>query len=199
MKRREEKTGSAAEQSADVSLLRTYFVSLFSCLVCCIMFLGTTYAWFSGNVTSASNQIRTGMFQVQLIHEGVDIVENPSHAVFSTQALAPNHNVVTEELTLRNIGDLRLDYEMNLDIVKDDGEIAQYFTVKTKIGEGAWSDAAALKDGFRIAAGELAKKQEEKFSIQLTLNTDAANIQGKELVVVLSLQAQQVLGNGGNA
>lgn len=199
MKRREEKTVSAAEQSADVSLLRTYFISLFSCLVCCIMFLGTTYAWFSGNVTSASNQIRTGMFQVQLIHEGVDVVENPSHAVFSTQALAPNNNVVTEELTLRNVGDLQLDYEMNLDIVKDDGKIAQYFTVKTKIGEGAWSDAAALKDGFRIAAGELAKKQEEKFSIQLTLNTDAANIQGKELVVVLSLQAQQVLGNGGNA
>ena len=201
MKRKEDVKESAAENAAEnaaeSSLLRTYFVSLFSCLICCVMFLGTTYAWFSGNVTSASNQIKTGMFHVELWHEGTDIVENPEHVVFTTSALGPGHNAVTEELELKNAGELRVGYSLGLDIVRDDDNIKQYFWVSVKTGEN-WSEPQNLVDGFEIGKGELAPKESLPISVKITLDTSAPDIKGKELAVVLFLQTQQVLGSGGN-
>lgn len=202
MKRREDKTVPAAEKNADGSLLRTYFVSLFSCLVCCIMFLGTSYAWFTGNVTSASNQIRTGMFQVQLIHEGVDIVEDPSHTVFSSKELAPGSNVIEEKLTLNNRGDIRFRYQMNLDIVDNPDNIAQYFTLETSADGKNWSDGVALTDGVEVCREALDAKAQAVIYIRLVLDTknlSANAIQGKELVVALCLQVQQTLSDGGDA
>lgn len=197
MKRKEDVKESAAENAAESSLLRTYFVSLFSCLICCVMFLGTTYAWFSGNVTSASNQIKTGMFHVELWHEGTDIVKNPEHVVFTTSALGPGHNEVTEKLELKNAGELRVDYSLGLDIVRDDDNIKQYFRVSVKIGEN-WSEPQSLVDGFEIGNGELAPGESLSISVKIMLDTSAPDIKGKELAMVLFLRTQQVLGSGGN-
>ena len=38
--------------------------SIISMLLCCTMFMGTTYAWFTDSVTSADNKISSGTLEV---------------------------------------------------------------------------------------------------------------------------------------
>lgn len=47
-------------------LLQTYFTSLLSLVLCTTMFFGTSYAWFSSEVTSAENEIYVGTLKVGL-------------------------------------------------------------------------------------------------------------------------------------
>ncbi len=43
--------------------------SISSLLLCCLTFLGTTYAWFTDSVTSGVNTIQAGSLQVDLVNE----------------------------------------------------------------------------------------------------------------------------------
>lgn len=47
-------------------LLQTYFTSLFSLVLCVIMFFGTSYAWFTSEVSNANNEIYIGILDVEL-------------------------------------------------------------------------------------------------------------------------------------
>ena len=104
---------------------------------------------------------------------------------------------VAEALELKNAGELRVDYSLGLDIVRDDDNIKQYFRVSVKIGEN-WSEPQSLVDGFEIGNGELAPGESLSISVKITLDTSAPDIKGKELAMVLFLRTQQVLGSGGN-
>lgn len=48
------------------ALLRTYLTSLLCMVLCVIMFLGTTYAWFSSEVDNNNNEIYIGILDVEL-------------------------------------------------------------------------------------------------------------------------------------
>lgn len=192
MKRTEEKKEPNAEKGVD--LLRTYFVSLLSCFLCCVMFLGTTYAWFSGGVSSVSNRIQAGSLKIQLIHENADVAANPNHQVFSAEVLSPERPTVTEELTVRNNGSMKLKYTLNLAVV-DNNPLAENFTVTVKKGDVTTTEQ--LTNGLLLSEGTLDYEEYETFSVMLGLRTADQSVQGQQLKVVLCLAAQQVTGNGG--
>ena len=59
--------GSRAKQPEMKSvLLQTYFTSLVCLLLCVTMFFGTTYAWFTSEVTNTGNEIYIGTLDVEL-------------------------------------------------------------------------------------------------------------------------------------
>ena len=54
-------------------LLQTCFTSLLSLVLCVTMFLGTTYAWFTSEISNNANEIYIGTLDVGLFkHDGLD-------------------------------------------------------------------------------------------------------------------------------
>lgn len=47
-------------------MLQTYFTSLLCLVLCVTMFMGTSYAWFTSEVTNTGNQIYIGTLNVDL-------------------------------------------------------------------------------------------------------------------------------------
>lgn len=54
------------EQKAESPLLQTYLTSLLTLVLCVIMFLGATYAWFTSEVNNNHNEIYIGVLDVEL-------------------------------------------------------------------------------------------------------------------------------------
>ena len=48
------------------STRRTLLTSFSSLLICMVMFIGTTFAWFTDNVTSGKNIIKSGTLDLEM-------------------------------------------------------------------------------------------------------------------------------------
>ena len=64
----EKRPEGAAEKQPKVksALLQAYFSSLLCMVLCVTMFLGTSYAWFTSEVSNAGNEIYIGVLKVEL-------------------------------------------------------------------------------------------------------------------------------------
>ena len=95
------------------TLLRTYFTSLLSLMLCVTMFLSTTYAWFSSEVTNTGNEIYIGTLDVGLYKQnGEDLLDmsDSAHQLFNDQIIwEPGHTVV-ETIHITNKGELAFKY-----------------------------------------------------------------------------------------
>lgn len=97
-------------------ILQTYFTSLVSLVLCAVMFLGTTFAWFTSDVTSAGNEIYIGILSAGLYHEDVRINDEPDHKVFDANTLWEANYTAVETLTVRNEGELAFNYRLGLSV-----------------------------------------------------------------------------------
>ena len=196
MKRRKREAPPSPEVRAAKNLLRTYFISLFSCLLCCLMFLGTTLAWFNTDVSSTSNIIQAADLSLSLMHDGVDIVLAPDYSVFADTNFSPNAPSQTEILTISNTGDVDFDYVLRLHVVDKTGEnLASAFALEcvTSYMEGGEDSRAALRltDGMAISAEQLESGESAKIKITLTLKKTTLALEGEKFNIMLSLVAQQ--------
>lgn len=138
-------------------LLQTYFVSLLSLVLCVTMFLGTTFAWFSSDVTSQDNQIFVGTLSVKLSHWDKT---NAKWAEVNAEHKIPNPDIrwepgytTVEWLKLENTGDLSLNYRLKMASTAADanavlGVIGKYFTVyaNTKITQATYTMPDSFED-----------------------------------------------------
>lgn len=107
-------------------LLQTYFISLISLGLCCVMFLGTTFAWFTNEVTSSGNEINIGTLDADLLHweetDWVSVKSHPDHKVFDSNiGWEPGHSE-TETLAVKNGGDLAFTYSLQLILSDSDDD-----------------------------------------------------------------------------
>ena len=51
------------------ALKRAIFSSIMSMILCCSMLIGTTFAWFTDEVTNVNNKIVSGNLDVELYHK----------------------------------------------------------------------------------------------------------------------------------
>jgi len=102
------------------STKKALLMSVLSLLLCVSMLIGTTYAWFTDTVTSASNIIKSGTLDVELTY--ADGSEDPATATFadaSTGAIfnyelwEPGYTEV-KHLGIANVGTLALKYQMRI-------------------------------------------------------------------------------------
>ena len=200
------------------SLLGTYFSSLFSVLLCVVMLLGTTFAWFYTDSTSVGNEIHSGILKVDMLHviEGenkkISLTEQEGHQVFSPDHLwTPDSNSQTQTVEIHNTGNVALDYKLDFVRKKDaifDPQTASLFTVSVW-RDGSWDEMGGLDeflsdmdddeddDCLAVWQGQEEGLQPGEFHsvrIKLQMNEVAAHgHMGRSVPVYLKLEAYQHL------
>lgn len=93
--------------------MRTYLYSLLCLVLCCSMFLGTTFAWFTSEVENTGNQINVGTLKVDLQDtDGKSVVDQP--AIFPGSIVWAPGDYQTKTLQIVNQGNLAFNYRLTL-------------------------------------------------------------------------------------
>ena len=88
------------------------FTSIISLLLCVSMLVGTTFAWFTDEVTTGMNTIAAGNLDVELLANGSPV--NSSTTLFDDVTRWEPGVVVYENLQIANVGTLALNYQLSL-------------------------------------------------------------------------------------
>ncbi|MBQ6756322.1 MAG: Ig domain-containing protein [Oscillospiraceae bacterium] len=109
---------------------RALLMSVTSLLICISMLLGTTFAWFTDEVTSGVNQIVAGNLDVELYHTNPATAANASdeakkvgsttklfQTAIGTDVLWEPEAMTYETFEVRNVGTLALKYQLMLNDV----------------------------------------------------------------------------------
>lgn len=86
--------------------------SVISLLLCVSMLLGTTFAWFTDEVTTGMNTIAAGNLDIELLADGTAV--NGNTKLFDGVEKWEPGVVVYENLQVANVGTLALKYQMTL-------------------------------------------------------------------------------------
>ena len=127
---------------------RALLTSVMALVMCVVMLVGTTFAWFTDTASTAVNKIQAGNLDVELLmHNGSDYVNisKEKKPIFSngTSAVAQNDNLNTlwepgktqvAYLAIKNEGNLALKYKVALNVTnpvdgKDLYKVMQYAIV----------------------------------------------------------------------
>lgn len=114
----EKKPAPAKEKQPKVknALLQTYLTSLLGMVLCVAMFLGTSYAWFSSEVSNANNEIYIGTLDVGLYKEAdpedLDLAVGGNQFLNKEIRWEPGYTAM-ETLHVVNEGDLAFNYVLN--------------------------------------------------------------------------------------
>ena len=96
-------------------LQQTYFTSLLCMVLCVSMFFGTTYAWFTSEITSKNNEIYIGTLDVGLYKKTAAEPQDLSIAgnmLFDKNIRWEPGYTAMETVIIRNEGDLAFQYDM---------------------------------------------------------------------------------------
>ena len=101
---------------------RALLMSALSLLMCVTMFVGSTFAWFTDEVTSGNNIIASGNLDVELEYfTGSEWkTVNDATDLFSKELWEPGHTEVVY-LKLSNLGSLALKYQLGINVVSEKG------------------------------------------------------------------------------
>ena len=174
-------------------------------LVLVMMFtslIGTTFAWFTDEVTSTGNTIQSGTLKIDLLHKSDDqwisLKENEDHKVFDYDKWEPGFTLV-ETLKVDNLGSLALKYRLSIEIAAgtarlgENGEnLADVIDVWVYYGESTatdYSDITAadstwvnkgtlsevLANPKNFIGGQLTKDSEQTVTVALHMHELAGN------------------------
>ncbi len=103
---------------------KALFISTCALLFSMLMMAGSTFAWFTDSVSTGSNKITTGSLKVELLHTNAKVTKE--EAVTQSTLLFTDDNgeaiswepgaVAYENFTVKNAGDLALNYRLALDL-----------------------------------------------------------------------------------
>ena len=94
-------------------LLRTYFTSLLSLVICVTLFFGTSYAWFTSEVSNGGNEIYVGSLKVGLYNEEEktrDSLKSKDEKLFDNNIRWEPGYTALEKISIVNEGDLAFKY-----------------------------------------------------------------------------------------
>jgi len=117
------------------STKRTLLTSFSSLLICMVMFIGTTFAWFTDNVTSSGNIIKSGNLDLEMywtddLDRGTWYdVEDPNHnTIFGYDNWEPGYTEV-RYIKIVNKGNLAFNYDLTLTPQNGVGKLAEVINV----------------------------------------------------------------------
>lgn len=119
---------SAKHAKTEPPLLRSYVASLLGLVACAAMFLSTTFAWFSSNVSNGGNEIYIGSLHVGLYKQSGDDrldLADDTHKLFDNQIRWEPGYTVTETIHVVNEGNLTFKYSLGF----TDGTLAEDSTL----------------------------------------------------------------------
>lgn len=103
---------------------KALFISTCALLFSMLMMAGSTFAWFTDSISTGSNKITTGSLKVELLHTNAE-VKDEAKVTQSTLLFTDKNGeaiswepgaVAYENFTVKNAGDLALNYRLALDL-----------------------------------------------------------------------------------
>lgn len=110
---RRKDASSAKQPKMNSILLQTYFTSLFSLVLCVSLFLGTSYAWFTSEVTSTQNEIYVGTMKVGLAGKNGRDLAGTDNKLFDQNVRWEPGYTTLDSLNITNQGDLAFKYVLS--------------------------------------------------------------------------------------
>ena len=104
---------------------KALFISTCALLFSMLMMAGSTFAWFTDSVSTGSNKITTGSLEVELLHTNAHVTDKAEAVTQSTLLFTDGNGdavswepgaVAYENFTVKNAGDLALNYRLALDL-----------------------------------------------------------------------------------
>ena len=117
------------------STKKTFLTSLMALLLCIVMLMGTTFAWFTDVVTSTGNIIQAGNLDAEMYYS--ESLENPDWknadgpAVFNYDKWEPGYTVV-RYIKIKNAGNFNFKFQLSLDangVVSKLGDVIDVYFV----------------------------------------------------------------------
>ena len=175
--------------------------------------VGTTFAWFTDQVSSTGNKIQAGNLQADLLHKTSDgqwisLKQETDHKVFNYDKWEPGYTAV-ETLKIANLGSLAFRYKLSVDVSEstvikgNNGEnLADVIDVYVLYGESNSQSYADIKTSYDWNyKGTLAEvfKAPDSFMSGQILPDGATASSGtpaiKEQTVSICLHMQESAGN----
>ena len=157
---------------------RALLTSVMALVMCVVMLVGTTFAWFTDTASTAVNKIQAGNLDIELAYKNADTngnfaTANKDTKVFKDGALWEPGHVEYVVLKISNAGNLALKYKLGINIAGETGstnvygngfELSNYikFAVlegdKTVVDEGTEFNRETLMNGVTDANSKLIKE-----------------------------------------
>ena len=183
---------------------RALLTSVMALVMCVVMLVGTTFAWFTDTASTGVNKIQAGNLDVKLEYKNTptaDFTEvDTSTNVFKDGALWEPGHVEYVVLKISNAGNLALKYKLGINIAGETGSTNVYgdpfklsdsikFAVidgdKSTLGRddlvAAATDSKLIKDGYTSVetplypAGTEGKDAEKTVTLVVWMPTDVGN------------------------
>lgn len=146
---------------------RAFLGSVLALILCFLMLIGTTFAWFTDSVSSDNNIITAGNLDIELYHtdkhatdekvtETTKLFDDVDSDLWEPGAIA------YEKLTIKNEGDLRLKYKMTLN--------AMNATVKNGVSFASMLKVAVVDDSFVYSRENVAALADSEWSTLATFS-----------------------------
>ena len=176
------------------STKRTLLMSGLALLVCISMLIGSTFAWFTDNVTSAGNIIKSGTLDVEMYW--ADGKEAPDTAVWTDASTGAIFNyekwdpgfVQVRHIKIENIGNLALKYQLSILANGEVTDLADVIDVYYVDPATQVSNRAALTANMKL--GSLTEVL-AGFNSTASGNLEA----GKNHTVTIALKMREEAGN----
>ena len=156
---------------------RALLTSVMALVMCVVMLVGTTFAWFTDTASTAVNKIQAGNLDIELLmHNGSDYVNisKDKNPIFGSDesTVAQNNNLNTlwepgktqvAYLAIKNEGNLALKYKVALNVTnpadgKDLYKVMQYAIVpdaQPSSAPTAWTTGSDVTVGQQPVSGEV--------------------------------------------
>ena len=195
------------------STKRALLMSALSLLLCCSMLIGTTFAWFTDEVKSANNIIKSGNLDIELEYwNGTKWVDVKGASDILTNTLWEPGVTEVAYLRVANAGTLALKYQLGVNIVSEkpgfsvenkEFKLSDYIQFGVvKIAEDAEHFAPYAKDasGRAQAIVDANKDDAESKADKISAGyTKASSMTaGQELYLALVVYMPTTVGNEAN-
>ena len=117
---------------------RSILTSALTLLVCLCMFVGSTFAWFSDNVTSSNNIIQSGTLDLEMywtdnLESNVwhNVEDENYNTIFDYDKWEPGFTDV-RYIKIKNVGNLALNYQLAIEPQGKVGKLAEVISVYFK-------------------------------------------------------------------
>lgn len=109
--------------------------SILSLVLCVVMLIGTTFAWFSDKISSGQNIIQSGNLDIEMYWtddlesgEWFNVEDDKHNTIFNYDNWEPGYTDV-KYIKIVNAGSLALNYELSIDPIGEVGKLAEVINV----------------------------------------------------------------------
>lgn len=109
--------------------------SILSLMLCVVMLIGTTFAWFSDKLSSGQNIIQSGNLDIEMywtedLESGkwFNVEDDKHNTIFNYDNWEPGYTDV-KYIKIVNAGSLALNYELSIDPIGEVGKLAEVINV----------------------------------------------------------------------